>query len=65
MSYYRIIDDKKYDDKLLKVAEEVVKGQGNGRISLANTQKLLEKVKDDNFYTDIEERYNDLHPRKL
>lgn len=65
MSYYRIIDDKKYEDKLLKVAEEVVKGQGNGRISLANTQKLLEKVKDDNFYTDIEERYNDLHPRKL
>lgn len=54
MSYYRIIDGKKYDDELLKVAEEAVKGQGDGRISLADAQKLLEKVKDGNSYTDIE-----------
>ncbi|PKQ70119.1 hypothetical protein [Raineya orbicola] len=54
MSYYRIIDGKKYDDELLKAAEEAVKGQGDGRISLKDAQVLLEKVKDGNSYTDIE-----------
>lgn len=54
MSYYRIIDGKKYDDELLKAAEEAVKGQGDGRISLKDAQMLLDKVKDGNSYTDIE-----------
>jgi DNA-directed RNA polymerase subunit F len=54
MSYYRVIDGKKYDNELLTAAEEAVKGKGDGRISLDDAKLLLEKVKDGDTYTDIE-----------
>jgi hypothetical protein len=54
MAYYKTIDGKKYDGELLQLAEESVKGAGDGRISKADAQKLLEAVKDGNSYTDIE-----------
>jgi hypothetical protein len=54
MSYYRIIDGKKYDKELLDLAEKLVRGQGDGQISVADAQKILEKVKDGNVYTEIE-----------
>ncbi len=56
MSYYRQIDGVKYDDGLLKAAEEAVAGRGDGRISLDDAKKLLEEVKDGNSYTDIEKK---------
>jgi hypothetical protein len=54
MSYYRVIDGKKYDNGLLTAAEEAVKGKGDGRISLEDAKSLLEQVKDGDTYTDIE-----------
>ena len=54
MSYYKVIDGKKYDKELLEAAEEAVKGQNDGRISTEDAKKLYEKVKDGDSYTDIE-----------
>jgi hypothetical protein len=44
-SYYRIIDGKKYDNELLKAAEEAVAGKGDGRISLKDAQSAFRKSK--------------------
>lgn len=54
MSYYKEIDGKKYDGKLLETAEELTKGQGDGRLSQADAEKLFTLVKDGNSYTDVE-----------
>ena len=54
MSYYRVIKGKKYDKGLLDLAEKLVRGQGDGQISVADAHQLFEKVKDGNTYTDIE-----------
>jgi hypothetical protein len=54
MSYYRTIDGKKYDGALLDLAQELVQGQGDGRISVADAEKLFAKVKDGGTYTDVE-----------
>lgn len=54
MGYYREIDGKKYDDGLLKAAEEAIAGRGDGRISLKDAEALLGKVKDGDSYTEIE-----------
>lgn len=54
MGYYKEINGKKYDKELLELSEELVKGRGDGRISLADAEKLLAAVKDGAKYTDIE-----------
>lgn len=54
MSYYTEIDGKKYDKELLELAEKLVKGQGDGRISTADAEKLFAEVRDGAKYTDIE-----------
>lgn len=54
MSYYKEIDGKKYDKKLLESAQNLIKGQGDGRISKTDAEKLLAEVKDGGKYTDIE-----------
>ena len=54
MSYYKVIDGKKYDRELLEAADKAVAGRGDGRISLEDAKDLLNKVKDGNSYTDIE-----------
>ena len=54
MSYYKEIDGKKYDGELLELAEKLVKGQGDGRISMADAEKLFAEVRDGAKYTDIE-----------
>ncbi len=54
MGYYKEINGKKYDKELLETAEKLVKGQGDGRISLADAEKLFAEVRDGAKYTDIE-----------
>ncbi|MCB0492156.1 MAG: hypothetical protein KDC93_07040 [Cyclobacteriaceae bacterium] len=54
MSYYTTINGKKLDKHLVELAEKVVAGQGDGRISNDDAKKLLEAVKDGGVYTDIE-----------
>ena len=53
-SYYKEIDGKKYDAGILDAAAAAVEGNGDGRISKTDAEKLLEQVKDGNKYTDIE-----------
>jgi hypothetical protein len=54
MSYYKTIDGKKYDGTLIELADELTAGAGDGRISMADAEKLLAAVKDGDSYTDIE-----------
>jgi len=54
MAYYVTINGKKMDKDLIEAAETAVKGRGDGRISMEDATKLLEKVKDGNNYTDVE-----------
>ena len=54
MSYYKTIDGKKYDGELIELAEKLTSGNGDGRLSKVDAEKLLEAVKDGNSYTDIE-----------
>ena len=53
-SYYIEIDGKKYDRDLIETAKKAVAGRGDGRISKADAEILLAKVKDGNKYTAIE-----------
>lgn len=54
MSYYKTIDGKKMDGHLLEMAEEAVKGAGDGRISRADAEIILNAVKDGGDYTEVE-----------
>lgn len=53
-NYYIEIDGKKYDRDLIDTAKKAVEGRGDGRISKADAEVLLAKVKDGNKYTAIE-----------
>ena len=54
MSYYKTIEGKKYDGELIELADKLTAGGGDGRISMADAEKVYEAVKDGNSYTDIE-----------
>ncbi len=54
MSYYKIIDGQAYDRKVLELAEALIAGQGDGRISQADVKQLYEAVQDGNLITAIE-----------
>lgn len=54
MSYYKIIDGKKLDGRLLDMAEVAVNGAGDGRISRADADQLIQSVRDGGTYTDVE-----------
>ncbi|MBN2079719.1 MAG: LysM peptidoglycan-binding domain-containing protein [Spirochaetes bacterium] len=53
-AYYKKIKGKKYDGKLLRIADSSVKGKGDGRISLKDAKKILGTVKDSNDYSVVE-----------
>ena len=44
MSYYKTIDGVKMDAALLEAADEAVAGRGDGRISIADADMLLEPL---------------------
>ncbi|NJO01373.1 MAG: hypothetical protein HC880_06510 [Bacteroidia bacterium] len=54
MSYYRTIEGQRYDQDMLLAAEQLVKGAGDGRISQADAQKLLDMAHDGGGITEIE-----------
>ncbi len=54
MSYYKTIDGNKYDGELIELADSLTAGGGDGRISMADAEKIFEAVKDGASYTDIE-----------
>ena len=53
-SYYKIINGEKYDRSLLLLAENLIKGQGDGRISENDMKKLVLSALDNNRITDCE-----------
>jgi len=53
-SYYKQIDGIKYDRSLLLLAETLIKGQGDGRISENDMKKLYESACDGNKITPYE-----------
>lgn len=55
-SYYKTIDGEKYDRSLLLLAENLVKGQGDGRISENDMKKLVSSALDGNKITECEKK---------
>lgn len=56
VNYYKIIDGLNFDSELLDMADELVKGQGDGRISVDDSNKLLAKIFDGRVVTKVEAR---------
>ena len=54
--YYEIIDNIKYDKKLLDMARDLIKGRGDGRISEDDAKTLIQESLDANKITDIEKQ---------
>ena len=54
MNYYKTINGKQMDSRLLDVALHAVEGSGDGRISQKDAELLFEAVKDGNVYTQVE-----------
>lgn len=55
-SYYSVIRGKKYDRRMLELAEGLTRGKGDGRISISDAKNLLRVVKDANNYSAIEKQ---------
>lgn len=56
MSYYKTIDGQRYDRKVLELAETLIQGRGDGRISREDASQLLESVQDGRGITEIENK---------
>jgi hypothetical protein len=54
--YYVTINGQQYDRALLEMADSLIEGQGDGRISKIELQMLFEKTGDANKVTDIEKK---------
>lgn len=54
MNYYRTIHGVKYDGRLIDLADELVRGAGDGRISKQDAERILATVTDGNVYTPVE-----------
>jgi hypothetical protein len=55
-SYYQVIDGESYDRSLLLLADNLVKGQGDGRVSEEDMKNLVKSALDGNKITDCEKK---------
>lgn len=55
-SHYRQIDGVKYSKELLDLADELVAGKGDGRISVADAERIFATLEGDGKYSDLEKR---------
>ena len=53
-SFYKQIDGKKYSRRLLDLADALVEGKGDGRISINDAEKIFDALANDSKYTDLE-----------
>tara|TARA_B100000575_G_scaffold259439_1_gene231686 strand:- start:316 stop:756 length:441 start_codon:yes stop_codon:yes gene_type:complete len=53
-SYYKVINGERYDRSLILLAENLIKGQGDGRISENDMKNLISCALDGNKITDCE-----------
>ena len=54
INYYKVIDGLNFDAALLNMADELIKGQGDGRISIDDSNNLLLKIFDGGTITKVE-----------
>lgn len=54
ISYYKQIDGKRYKAITLKMADEAVAGQGDGRISKEDAEQIFATISDGKAYTQVE-----------
>jgi hypothetical protein len=54
INYYKVIDGLNFDAGLLNMADDLIKGQGDGRISIDDSNKLLTKIFDGGTITKVE-----------
>jgi len=54
INYYKIIDGLNFDAELLNMADNLIKGRGDGRISIEDSNKLLTKIFDGGTITKVE-----------
>ncbi len=54
MNYYKQVEGKKLEGYLLEIANNAVRGAGDGRISKADAEKILATVTDGKIYTVVE-----------
>lgn len=54
ISYYKQIDGKRYKAATLKMADESVSGQGDGRISMNDAKMIFDTISDGKAYTHVE-----------
>jgi hypothetical protein len=54
INYYKVIDGLNFDSVLLNMADDLIKGQGDGRISIDDSNKLLTKIFDGGTITKVE-----------
>jgi len=54
VSYYRQIDGKRYKAVTINMADEAVAGQGDGRISKEDAEKVFATISDGRMYTQVE-----------
>lgn len=56
MTYYKIINGINYDNNLIDTTNNLIKGQGDGRISVEDSEKILINILDKNKITQVEHR---------
>tara|TARA_B110000858_G_C17598850_1_gene379129 strand:- start:256 stop:516 length:261 start_codon:yes stop_codon:yes gene_type:complete len=56
VNYYKVIEGLKFDASLLEIADELINSQGDGRISVDDSNKLLIKIFDRSTITKVEYR---------
>jgi hypothetical protein len=56
ITYYRVINGLKFDNDLLNLAEKLIKGKGDGRISVDDSKNILNKIFDRGTITKVEYR---------
>ncbi len=54
ISYYKQIDGKRYKAITIKMADESIAGQGDGRISMEDAEKVFATISDGQAYTQVE-----------
>lgn len=63
-SYYLVIRGKKYDRRMVELADGLTSGRGDGRISINDAKNLLRVVKDSNTYSQVEKQTMEYIRRK-
>ncbi len=54
ISYYKVIDGRRYKGITIKMADDAISGRGDGRISMEDAEKIFDTISDGKAYTQVE-----------